>query len=113
MPMTSLNISLPEALKDSTEGLAGRPPRAFSAPVKKRRLIFSDAAVADILEQAEWYVAQSGRPLARRWEKAVRSTTSRVVNRPGAGALCSFQLPELKGVRRTAIAGFPKHLRHL
>ena len=28
--------------------------------MKKRRLVFSDAAVADILDQAEWYSAQSG-----------------------------------------------------
>jgi hypothetical protein len=31
-----------------------------------RRLLFSDAAIADILEQPDWYTSQSGKPLARR-----------------------------------------------
>jgi hypothetical protein len=30
---------------------------------KKNRLVLSDAAVADIVEQAEWYSTQSGIPL--------------------------------------------------
>lgn len=78
--------------------------------MKKPRLVFSDAAVADILEQADWYSAQSGGALANRWEKAVTAGVLRVVSRPAAGTLCRFQSPELRGVRRTAIAGFPKHL---
>lgn len=28
--------------------------------MKKRRLVFSDAAIADILEQADWYCEQAG-----------------------------------------------------
>lgn len=36
----------------------------------KRRLVFSDAAIADILEQGEWYAAQSGERLARRLGKS-------------------------------------------
>jgi toxin ParE1/3/4 len=78
--------------------------------VKKRALVFSDAAIADILEQSEWYVAQSGRPLALRWEKAVTSAVSLISNHPGVGAQCSFRHPELRDVRRTTIRGFPKHL---
>jgi toxin ParE1/3/4 len=78
--------------------------------MKKRRLVFSDAAVADILEQADWYSAQSGRKLARRWDKAVRSAVSQVVRRPATGALCTFRTENLRAVRRTSIAGFPKHL---
>jgi hypothetical protein len=34
--------------------------------VKKNRLVLSDAAVADIIEQAEWYSTQSGTALAGR-----------------------------------------------
>ena len=68
--------------------------------MKKPRLVLSDAAVADILEQADWYSAQSGEVLARRWEKAFTA----------AGAPCAFRSPELQGVRRTTISGFPKHL---
>lgn len=78
--------------------------------MRKRRLVFSDAAIADILEQAEWYAAQSGRRLASRWEKAVTSAVSRVVSRPAAGAPCRFRPAELRDIRRMMIAGFPKHL---
>lgn len=34
----------------------------------------------------------------------------RVVERPGAGALCNFKPAELHDVRRISLAGFPKHL---
>jgi toxin ParE1/3/4 len=78
--------------------------------VKKARLVLSDAASADILEQADWYVEQSGRPLAQRWEAAVTSAISYAVSHPAAGALCTFRSPELRSVRRTPIRGFPKHL---
>ncbi|MGO9864813.1 MAG: type II toxin-antitoxin system RelE/ParE family toxin [Terriglobales bacterium] len=78
--------------------------------MKKNRLVVSDAAVSDILEQAEWYSAQSGNALAGRWERAVASAILRVVSRPTTGAPCTFQSSELRDVRRTAIRGFPKHL---
>jgi len=78
--------------------------------VKKNRLVLSDAAIADILEQADWYCAQSGEALARRWEKAVTAAALRIVSRPNAGTPCTFQSPELRGMRRTTISGFPKHL---
>lgn len=78
--------------------------------MRKRRLVFSDVAIADILEQADWYAAQSGRRLARRWGQAVTSAVSFAVRRPAAGASCSFRPPDLRDVRRTKISGFPKHL---
>ena len=78
--------------------------------MKPPRLILSDAAVADILEQADWYVAQSGETLANRWEKAVTKAVLRVISRPASGTPCRFQSPELHGVRRATIPGFPKHL---
>jgi toxin ParE1/3/4 len=78
--------------------------------VKKPRLVLADAAIADIMEQADWYLEQSGRPLGQRWEKAVTSAISYVVSHPAAGAPCTFRSPELRGVRRTPIPGFPKHL---
>jgi toxin ParE1/3/4 len=77
---------------------------------RQRRLVFSAAAIADILEQADWYAAQSGEKLAQRWQKAVTSALSLAVKRPAAGALCSFVSPQLEGLRRTSISGFPKHL---
>jgi toxin ParE1/3/4 len=78
--------------------------------VKKARLVFSDAAITDILEQADWYRVQSGSRLARRWERAVTSTIQNVVRYPSAGSLCAFQAPELTGTRRVGIPKFPKHL---
>jgi plasmid stabilization system protein ParE len=47
--------------------------------MRRRRLVFSDASIADILEQAEWYAAQSGQPLAQRWQKAVTTAMSRLL----------------------------------
>lgn len=78
--------------------------------MKKPRLVLSDSAVADILEQADWYRAQSGRPLALRWERAVTSAIKDVVRRPAAGSSCTFKSLELQGVRRVLIPKFPKHL---
>ncbi|HYM77205.1 MAG TPA: type II toxin-antitoxin system RelE/ParE family toxin [Candidatus Dormibacteraeota bacterium] len=78
--------------------------------MNKRRLVFSDAAIADILEQADWYAAQSGRTLAKRWGKAVTAAVSYAVRRPAAGSPCTFKALELRDVRRTSIPGFPKHL---
>jgi hypothetical protein len=42
--------------------------------VKKLRLALSDAAIADILEQSDWYETQADRNLVKRWEDAVSGT---------------------------------------
>ena len=78
--------------------------------MKKPRLVLSDAAIADILEQATWYEQQSGTALAKRWERAVTSAVLRTLNAPATGTLCSFRSPELIGLRRRAVIGFPRHL---
>lgn len=78
--------------------------------MKERRLVFSDAALTDILEQSDWYAAQSGIRLTRRWQSAVASALSLVIRRPAVGAVCRFHAPELQDVRRVTISGFPKHL---
>jgi len=57
--------------------------------VKRPRIVLSDAAVADILEQSDWYQEQSGDKLAKRWERAVTSAVLRVVETPGAGAFAT------------------------
>ena len=46
--------------------------------MKASQITLSEAAVADILEQAEWYEAQADQKLAKRWEKAVTSTLLRI-----------------------------------
>ena len=78
--------------------------------MKKVQLVLSDLAVADILEQADWYIAKSGKPLAKRWDKAVTATVLRALRNPATGKICSFKAPELRDVRSMAIGGFSKHL---
>ncbi len=78
--------------------------------MKKVQLVLSDLAVADILEQADWYVAQSGHPLAKRWDKAVTAAVLRILRNPASGKICSFRPSELRDVRSLPIGGFPKHL---
>jgi toxin ParE1/3/4 len=73
-------------------------------------MVLSEVAVADILEQADWYEAQADQKLARRWDKSVTSALLRISGRPSAGRLCNFSADELKGTSRSPVAGFPKHL---
>lgn len=78
--------------------------------MKAARLTVSEAAAADIIEQADWYQQQSGAQLARRWEMAVTAAVLRVMDRPHSGAISKFPHSELVNVRRVLISGFPKHL---
>jgi toxin ParE1/3/4 len=78
--------------------------------VKTVQIVLSDLAVADILEQADWYRVKSGHPLTNRWDKAVTATVLRALTNPASGKLCSFKSPELRNVRSLPIGGFPKHL---
>ena len=71
---------------------------------------FSDLAISDILEQADWYAIQSGPKLAKRWEDAITATLLRICSSPKAGSLCRFRSDELKATRRVPVAGFPRHL---
>jgi plasmid stabilization system protein ParE len=79
--------------------------------VKAPRITLTDLAVADILEQADWYEAQADRKLAKRWEQAVTSTLLRISQKPDAGSLCTFKADELHGTRRVPVARFSKHLK--
>jgi plasmid stabilization system protein ParE len=63
--------------------------------VKRRKIVLSDAALNDILEQAAWYEEQSGSQLARRWEQAVISVLLRIAATPATGAPCTFEASEL------------------
>jgi len=74
--------------------------------VKTPRINFSDAAIADILEQADWYEAQADRNLAQRWQEAVTATLLRIARRPGTGSRCTFTPDEPRGTRRISVAGF-------
>jgi toxin ParE1/3/4 len=78
--------------------------------VSVSRLVLSELAVVDILEQAEWYEAQADGSLAERWEDAVTSALLRVCEMQNSGTPCSFSAKELEGTRRVPVSGFPKHL---
>jgi toxin ParE1/3/4 len=77
--------------------------------LKNLQVTLSDLAISDILEQAEWYGTHS-ESVATRWEKAVTSALLRIAGSPRSGVPCRFKADELRGVRRSAVAGFPKHL---
>lgn len=74
------------------------------------QLRLSEAAVADINEQADWYERKTDRKLSERWSKAVTSAVLRILTYPRSGAPCRFSPTELRGIRRVPISGFPKHL---
>jgi toxin ParE1/3/4 len=78
--------------------------------VKRLALTFSDAAIGDILEQAEWYEEQADTRLSGRWEHAVSSVLIRLAQRPNSGTPCRFRSDSLRDIRRVPVAGFPKHL---
>ena len=78
--------------------------------MKRSSVHFSDLAVADILEQADWYEIHSGPKLAARWDREVTSTIVRISTAPQSGTLCQFKAEQLQGTRRVPVAGFPKHL---
>jgi len=78
--------------------------------VKGRRLVFSDASIADILEQADWYAAQSGPPLARRWEKAVTTAISHLLTRPARARPANSDRQHFAMQEEQQSQDFPKHL---
>ena len=78
--------------------------------MKRSRIHLSDAAVNDIIEQADWYEARANSRLGNCWESAVAQALLRIVTNPRSGAQCTFKASELRGVRRMSVSGFSKHL---
>jgi toxin ParE1/3/4 len=70
----------------------------------------SEAASADIVEQADWYEEKSDWKLAQRWSDAVTAAVLRIMRNPRSGTPCRFGPAELRNIRRVSISGFPKHL---
>jgi hypothetical protein len=77
--------------------------------VKKPRIAFSDAAIADILEQSDWYEAQADRSLAQRWEEAVTDTLLRIAQRPTVGSRCRFTERDRRPVTSFLLWPMGKH----
>jgi toxin ParE1/3/4 len=78
--------------------------------VKTSRLVLSELAVSDILEQSAWYEASENRQLADRWENSLTELLTRLTQTPQLGAPCKFKAAELKATRRIPVRGFPKFL---
>ena len=78
--------------------------------MKASRITLSELAIADIVEQADWYERQAGPELPQRWERGVTRTLLQILQRPGAGAPCHFKAGELRDVRLVAVSRFPTHL---
>jgi toxin ParE1/3/4 len=74
------------------------------------RLEISEAAAADILEQAEWYESRASGDVAAKWERAVTATVLRILEYPHAGPVTVFKNPELANIRRIPVNDFPRHL---
>jgi toxin ParE1/3/4 len=77
--------------------------------MKHRRIRFSEAAIADIIEQSDWYRDRSGDALAQRWNREIDSAVRQILRRPQSGTLCSFASDELAGLRHVPLEKFPKH----
>jgi len=78
--------------------------------VRRPRLSLTDAAVNDILEQADWYEQQADARLSDRWERAISQTLLRIIRNPRSGTLCSLAADQLRGVRYAPVTGFAKQL---
>jgi toxin ParE1/3/4 len=78
--------------------------------VSLRQVHLSEAASADIVDQADWYEEKSDWKLAQRWNDAVTLAVVRIMRNPRSGTPCRFGAAELRNIRRVSISGFPKHL---
>jgi len=78
--------------------------------VSQTRIAFTEDAIDDVLEQADWYEHQSDATLATRWERAVTATLLRILDNPRSGAPCKFKSEELRDLRRIPVKRFEKHL---
>jgi plasmid stabilization system protein ParE len=54
--------------------------------MKHRRIRFSEATIADIIEQSDWYLDRSGDALALRWNREIDSAVRRILRNPQWGA---------------------------
>ncbi|WP_420237971.1 type II toxin-antitoxin system RelE/ParE family toxin [Telmatobacter bradus] len=73
-------------------------------------LHLTEAAALSIVEQADYYLQQSGEALALRWESAVDDALRSLLQMPERGASCHLKAPQLVGIRWILLAGFPKYM---
>ncbi len=78
---------------------------------QKISLKVNDEATQAIINQSLYYRDQSpDGALEARWEDAATKTVTSLLSMPERGVECHFKKPELRGLRRLAVQGFPKHL---
>jgi plasmid stabilization system protein ParE len=78
--------------------------------VPRRSIEISRQAAQEILAQAAYYQRRTlNDRLSMRWERAVTRAIESLMQAPERGAICLFNSPRLKGMRRIPITGFPQH----
>lgn len=77
--------------------------------MKRWRVDFTPKATREIRAHAD-YLSDQSPPTARRFFAAVRKTADALEHFPRAGSPCDDWHPELTGIRRCTIQGFPRHL---
>lgn len=73
------------------------------------RTVLTRQAIAQIIEQADYYRLKSGPELADRWRRAVRDAARSLQIMPERQALFHFKTPANTDLRRLLIDGFPSH----
>jgi plasmid stabilization system protein ParE len=71
--------------------------------------ILAPEAIAQIVEQSDYYLSKSGPDLAERWRIAVRDTARSLQTMPQRRPICRFATSRIQDVRRIQIPGFPNH----
>lgn len=76
---------------------------------RRFRTVLSREAIAQIVDQADYYKEKSGTVLAEKWRVAVRDAARSLQAMPERHRVCQFKSASISNVRRIAIKGFPSH----
>ncbi len=71
---------------------------------------FRDAATFSLFDLGEYFSSVANVHLARRWNAAVDKNVRLLRDFPKLGSPCFFRHPDLEGLRRLSIQGFPQYL---
>ena len=77
--------------------------------VSRLSLVALDAAIQEVVDQADYYEQTGGSELANRWDTAVSSSIQSLRVMPDRGSPCFFLPAKLSNLRRIPIKGF-EHL---
>lgn len=68
------------------------------------------AARQDLNDQADWFGAEADVDTARRFARSAAETFTKLASSPGLGSPVEIARPELRGLRKWRVQGFPKLL---